>query len=46
MALEMATHAYVLDQGHVIEHGSGRELQRDDRVREAYLGHASAGTSP
>jgi branched-chain amino acid transport system ATP-binding protein len=44
MALEMATHAYVLDQGRVVESGTGRELLGDDRVREIYLGAASAGT--
>jgi len=38
VALEMAHHAYVLEDGRVSLHGTGAELLGDDRVRESYLG--------
>ena len=37
-ALKIAEHAYVLENGHVVLQGSGRELLAEPRVREAYLG--------
>lgn len=37
-ALELATHAYVLDTGAVALQGNGPELAHDERVRKAYLG--------
>jgi len=39
MALELATRAYVLEQGRVVLHGSATELLEDERVQEAYLGY-------
>jgi branched-chain amino acid transport system ATP-binding protein len=37
-ALRMSTRAYVLETGNVVLTGSGQDLLRDPRVREAYLG--------
>ncbi len=37
-ALELASHAYVLETGHVAATGAAQELARDDRVRRSYLG--------
>ena len=37
-ALKIAEHAYVLENGHVVLQGSGRELLDEPRVQEAYLG--------
>lgn len=37
-ALSIADRAYVLETGNIIMTGSGQELLRDDRVRQAYLG--------
>ncbi len=37
VALEVADHAYVLDQGRVVGGGTGAELAGDPRVRDAYL---------
>jgi branched-chain amino acid transport system ATP-binding protein len=37
-ALELATHAYVLDTGAIALDGKGSELAHDERVRKAYLG--------
>ncbi len=37
-ALKIAEHAYVLENGHVVLQGSGRELLAEPRVQEAYLG--------
>jgi len=37
-SLELASRAYVLENGRVTLCGSGRELLDDDRVRRAYLG--------
>jgi branched-chain amino acid transport system ATP-binding protein len=38
MALRIASRAYVLETGSVMLSGTGRELLRDPRVKEAYLG--------
>ena len=38
MALEIATHAYVLQSGEVVLSGTGAELMGSDAVKEAYLG--------
>lgn len=38
--LRIASHAYVLENGHVAAQGSGRDLEADPEVRRAYLGHA------
>ncbi len=38
ISLRMANRAYVLENGRIVLTGSGEELLRDDRVREAYLG--------
>jgi branched-chain amino acid transport system ATP-binding protein len=37
-ALKIAEQAYVLEMGHVVLQGSGRELLAEPRVQEAYLG--------
>ena len=37
-ALKVAHKAYVLETGAVSIQGSGEELLRDPRIREAYLG--------
>ncbi len=37
-ALELATQAYVLSDGRIVQEGPPQELLRDDRIREAYLG--------
>jgi branched-chain amino acid transport system ATP-binding protein len=38
MALGIADFGYVLESGHIVLSGSGRDLLHDDRVRRAYLG--------
>lgn len=38
MALQIAHHAYVLETGRVTMEGTGAELLKDERIREAYLG--------
>jgi branched-chain amino acid transport system ATP-binding protein len=38
MALRMADHAYILEQGRVAGQGTGAALLEDDGVRRAYLG--------
>lgn len=38
ISLRMANRAYVLENGRIVLTGSGDDLLRDDRVREAYLG--------
>ena len=43
MALELAHRAYVLDQGRVVQEGTGAELLADRRVQEAYLGYVEEG---
>ena len=37
-ALKIAEHAYVLENGHVVLQGRGRDLLDEPRVQEAYLG--------
>ena len=37
LTLEVADHAYILEQGRVAGHGTGAELMADSRVRDAYL---------
>jgi branched-chain amino acid transport system ATP-binding protein len=41
-ALETATRGYVLQTGSIIASGSCAELRQDERVRQAYLGSATA----
>jgi branched-chain amino acid transport system ATP-binding protein len=38
VSLKLASHAYVLENGRITITGSGENLLRDDRVRQAYLG--------
>lgn len=38
LALEVADRAYVLREGRIVGHGSGRDLSNDSRLRDAYLG--------
>jgi branched-chain amino acid transport system ATP-binding protein len=37
-ALEVADHAYVMEQGRIVVEGTPAELSRDERVLAAYLG--------
>jgi branched-chain amino acid transport system ATP-binding protein len=37
-ALDLAHRGYVLESGHVVLSGTGKELLANSRVREAYLG--------
>ncbi len=41
-ALELAQHAYILEQGRIVGGGSGAYLLQSDEVRQAYLGYAPA----
>jgi branched-chain amino acid transport system ATP-binding protein len=38
VSLRLSNRAYVLENGRIVMSGSGGELLRDDRVRQAYLG--------
>jgi branched-chain amino acid transport system ATP-binding protein len=38
VSLRISQHAYVLESGRIVMHGTGAELLSDDRVRQAYLG--------
>ncbi len=38
VSLKISQHAYVLENGRIVMHGSGAALLADDRVRQAYLG--------
>jgi branched-chain amino acid transport system ATP-binding protein len=38
MALGIADHGYVLESGHIVLSGPGRDLLDDERVKRAYLG--------
>ena len=38
VSLKLSQHAYVLENGRIVMSGSGEQLLRDDRVRQAYLG--------
>ncbi len=39
-ALEIADYGYVLETGELVLEGKGKELLKDDKVQEAYLGEA------
>jgi branched-chain amino acid transport system ATP-binding protein len=39
IALEMSTHAYVLEVGRVAVNGSSAELKGNDSIRKSYLGY-------
>ena len=38
MALQISNRAYLLENGEIVKHGTGKELQSDDSIRQAYLG--------
>ena len=38
VSLKLSQHAYVMENGRVVMSGSGEQLLRDDRVRQAYMG--------
>lgn len=38
MAMEIATRAYVLEEGHIVMDGPARDLMRRPEIRKAYLG--------
>ena len=40
MALSVADYAYVLEQGQVVAEGSAKDLLKDERLIDAYLGGA------
>ena len=44
LALKVSNRAYILDRGTITAEGSSRELLKDPKVREAYLGKAVAKT--
>jgi branched-chain amino acid transport system ATP-binding protein len=37
-ALKIADYCYVLENGRIVHQGTGKELEQDSKVREAYLG--------
>jgi branched-chain amino acid transport system ATP-binding protein len=37
-ALDIATRGYVLEEGRIVGEGSSHDLERDERLRKAYLG--------
>lgn len=39
MALSIADYAYVLETGHILFHGSAKEMLNNDNVKKAYLGN-------
>ncbi|MBU2515224.1 ABC transporter ATP-binding protein [bacterium] len=39
LALRLANRAYVIETGNIVLTGTGAELQHDERVKKAYLGH-------
>ena len=39
LALELATHAYVLETGHVVMSGPSEAVKNDKNVRKSYLGY-------
>jgi len=39
MALDLADHAYLIETGRVVLHGSSHDLKRNDSVRRSYLGY-------
>ena len=42
VALELASRAYILENGRIVGHGEAKNLLHDEHVREAYLGTVSA----
>ncbi len=40
-ALELAHHAYILEQGRIVGHNTGEALLKDEKVRQAYLGQVT-----
>lgn len=40
VAFKLADYAYVMEHGEVVLHGASADLQADDSVQKAYLGHA------
>ena len=36
--LRIADYCYVMENGRIVQEGSGRDLESDPKVREAYLG--------
>jgi len=43
MALDLADHAYVMDNGKVVMDGTAKELRDDEDIREFYLGFGGQG---
>ncbi len=41
-ALQIADHAYLMEVGRIVLHGTAQELLKDERVRRAYLGQRIA----
>lgn len=41
IAFKVSSRAYVMEQGHIVLEGTGKDLSKDDRVRKAYLGQVS-----
>ena len=39
LALDLASRAYVLEAGEIVQEGSAEELRTDEAVRRAYLGY-------
>jgi branched-chain amino acid transport system ATP-binding protein len=39
LALDAASHAYVLETGRIAASGSSDDLSRDDSIRKSYLGY-------
>jgi len=39
-ALELAHHAYILEQGRIVGHNTGQAMLKDENVRQIYLGYA------
>ena len=39
MALQLASHAYLIETGRVVLSGAAADIQRDDAVRRSYLGY-------
>jgi branched-chain amino acid transport system ATP-binding protein len=46
MALQLASRAYILEQGRVAGEGSGSAMMSDEGVRRAYLGDVAGATTP
>ena len=44
MALSIAHHAYILENGRIVMEGSGEKLRQDKDIREFYLGLSERGT--